>query len=371
MYKYKGKERTLHGTCGSLPYIAPEMNGRPYQGEPVDVWSSGVVLFAMLVGNTPWDEPTYRSPEYTAYLSGELLRIDPWTRISGDALSLLRRMMHPDPTRRASLSQIQRHRWFTRTNPLVSSGKCNDPVSLAERLLHGLIVSGDLHLSLHTDGQRAPVPTSLSLSQPEALPQRPLALSAEGIPSSTAQPALDLRQRMTQVPRTQADEFTQALGFFTQSSAGPMGMVLQLTRFYSTAAPPDITAAVTEALQVQNAQYCVEAMSDTSSDWLESYEDDDDSLASRGNVSTESLHGARGARIRLSLVDRRKCALKGEVRIERVAELPLDMGIHAGQPGSFVLMRRSKGNPLEWRRLFRDLCKHPSVRASMAIPRAS
>ena len=371
VYKYKGKERTLHGTCGSLPYIAPEMNGRPYQGEPVDVWSSGVVLFAMLVGNTPWDEPTYRSPEYTAYLSGELLRIDPWTRISGDALSLLRRMMHPDPTRRASLSQIQRHRWFTRTNPLLSSGKCNDPVSLAERLLHGLIVSGDLHLSLHTDGQRAPVPTSLSLSQPEALPQRPLALSAEGIPSSTAQPALDLRQRMTQVPRTQADEFTQALGFFTQSSAGPMGMVLQLTRFYSTAAPPDITAAVTEALQVQNAQYCVEAMSDASSDWLESYEDDDDSLASRGNVSTESLHGARGARIRLSLVDRRKCALKGEVRIERVAELPPDMGIHAGQPGSFVLLRRSKGNPLEWRRLFRDLCKHPSVRASMAIPRAS
>ena len=82
VYKYKGRERTLHGTCGSLPYIAPEMNGRPYQGEPVDVWSSGVVLFALLVGNTPWDEPTQRSPEYHAYLSGELLRMDPWTRIS-------------------------------------------------------------------------------------------------------------------------------------------------------------------------------------------------------------------------------------------------------------------------------------------------
>lgn len=52
VYKYKGKERTLHGTCGSLPYIAPEMNGQPYHGEPVDVWSSGVVLFALLVGST-------------------------------------------------------------------------------------------------------------------------------------------------------------------------------------------------------------------------------------------------------------------------------------------------------------------------------
>ena len=75
---------------------------------------------------------------------------------------------------------------------------------------------------------------------------------------------------------------------------------------------------------------------------------------------------ARGARIRLSVVDRRKCALKGEVRIERVAELPPDVGVHAGQPGCFVLVRRSKGNPLEWRRLFRELCKHPQVRPHIA-----
>ena len=357
VYKYKGRERTLHGTCGSLPYIAPEMNGRPYQGEPVDVWSSGVVLFALLVGNTPWDEPTQRSPEYHAYLSGELLRMDPWTRISMDALSLLRRMMHPDPSRRASLAQIQRHRWFTRSNPLLEAGKCSDPVSLAERLLHGLIVSGDMHL--HTDGQRATLPAHPSLSQPEALPRHPLALSAHDIPSSTAQPGRMSTAITTQMPRTQAaDEFTQALGYFTQSSAAPMGMVLQLTRFYSTADPPAISAAVTAALEAQKAQYSVEAMADdTTSNWLESHDE---------NVSIASLQGARGARIRLSVVDRRKCALKGEVRIERVAELPPDVGVHAGQPGCFVLVRRSKGNPLEWRRLFRELCKHPQVRPHIA-----
>lgn len=79
VYKYKGKERELKGACGSLPYIAPEMNGQPYHGEPVDVWSTGVVLFALLVGNTPWDEPTRRSPEFMAYFRGQLY--DPWTRI--------------------------------------------------------------------------------------------------------------------------------------------------------------------------------------------------------------------------------------------------------------------------------------------------
>ena len=163
----------------------------------------------------------------------------------------------------------------------------------------------------------------------------------------------------TQMPRTQAaDEFTQALGYFTQSSAAPMGMVLQLTRFYSTADPPAISAALSAALEAQKAQFSVEAMADdTTSDWLESLDE---------NVSPASLQGARGARIRLSVVDRRKCALKGEVRIERVAELPPDVGAHAGQPGCFVLVRRSKGNPLEWRRLFRELCKHPQVRPHIA-----
>ncbi|KOS12473.1 camk camkl chk1 protein kinase [Malassezia pachydermatis] len=381
VYKYKGKERTLHGTCGSLPYIAPEMNGRPYQGEPVDVWSSGVVLFAMLVGNTPWDEPTRRSPEYTAYLSGELFRVDPWTRLSGDTLSLLRKMMHPDPAKRITLAQIQRHRWFTRPNSLLTSGKCNDPVSLAERLLYGLMVSGDMHVSLHSDGQRAPVPENISLTQPDALASRSsLAWGADDtMPSSTAQPALGARRRLmttSQVPgrtrdlSTQSDdmggEFTQALGYFTQSSAAPMGMVLQLTRFYTAADPASMAHILSQALHKQKAQFHVDAMGDDP-DWMDDVEDVE-ATSTASSSGPDTLRHAHGVRIRLGLMDRRKCALKGEIRMERVAELPSDLGDAAGKPGSFVLMRRSKGNPLEWRRLFRDLCRDPDVRTNIAMP---
>lgn len=357
VYRYKGKERALHGTCGSLPYIAPEMNGRPYHGEPVDVWSSGVVLFAMLVGNTPWDEPTLRSPEYAAYLSGELLHMDPWTRPSADARALLCAMMHPDPARRASLAQIQQHPWFTRANPLLSAGQCSDPVSLAERLLHGLIVSGDIQLALHTDGQRAPVPSSVSLSQPEALPRHPLLPGDAVPPPSTAQPA---RLATQPFARTQgADEFTQALGYFTQSSAAPMGMVLQLTRFYSTADAPTMLAAVSRFFDACHAQYSVEPMAGDT-DWLD-----------EPAHALTTAAAAHGARVRVSVVDRRKCALKGEVRIERVAALPPDVGAHAGEPGTFVLMRRSKGNPLEWRRLFRDLCRAAPIAPHMALATAA
>lgn len=81
VYRYKGKERVLKGACGSLPYVAPEMNATPYKGEGVDVWSAGVVLFALLVGNTPWDEPTTHAPEYNAYVRGQLLKYQPWCNI--------------------------------------------------------------------------------------------------------------------------------------------------------------------------------------------------------------------------------------------------------------------------------------------------
>ena len=62
--------------------------GSPYQGPPVDAWSCGVVLFVLLVGNTPWDEPTSYSREYKDYKSGSktFLRHDPWRRISPDIL---------------------------------------------------------------------------------------------------------------------------------------------------------------------------------------------------------------------------------------------------------------------------------------------
>ncbi|EJT52536.1 hypothetical protein A1Q1_03668 [Trichosporon asahii var. asahii CBS 2479] len=81
VFRYKGKERLLSGRCGSLPYVAPE----PYKAEPVDIWGMGVVLFTMLVGNTPWDEPSENAIEFRAYVNGEIWQYDPWCRIRGQA----------------------------------------------------------------------------------------------------------------------------------------------------------------------------------------------------------------------------------------------------------------------------------------------
>ncbi|XP_033222245.1 serine/threonine-protein kinase grp isoform X3 [Belonocnema kinseyi] len=51
VYRLQGKERSLDTRCGTLPYVAPEVLERPYQAEPADIWSSGIILVALLAGD--------------------------------------------------------------------------------------------------------------------------------------------------------------------------------------------------------------------------------------------------------------------------------------------------------------------------------
>ena len=60
---YKNKE-LLKTACGSPCYAAPEMiAGYPYEGLKVfyfiksDIWSVGVIFFAILSGYLPFDDP--------------------------------------------------------------------------------------------------------------------------------------------------------------------------------------------------------------------------------------------------------------------------------------------------------------------------
>jgi len=51
-------DEMLKTACGSPCYAAPEMiAGKYYHGTAVDIWSSGVILYAMMCGYLPFEDP--------------------------------------------------------------------------------------------------------------------------------------------------------------------------------------------------------------------------------------------------------------------------------------------------------------------------
>ncbi|KAK6324416.1 hypothetical protein J4Q44_G00037580 [Coregonus suidteri] len=95
--------------CGSPAYAAPELiQGKAYIGSEADVWSMGVLLFALLCGYLPFDDDNsmvlYRKITRGKYLNPH------W--VSPGSILLLNQMMQVDPKRRVTVRQLLDHPWM-------------------------------------------------------------------------------------------------------------------------------------------------------------------------------------------------------------------------------------------------------------------
>jgi serine/threonine protein kinase len=101
--------KLLDSFCGSPLYAAPEiLLAERYIGPPVDVWSMGVILYALLCGHLPWCGETQAEITYNSVRG----IYDEPSNLSPTVRDLIRKMLTPSPKDRITIGDIRLHPWI-------------------------------------------------------------------------------------------------------------------------------------------------------------------------------------------------------------------------------------------------------------------
>ncbi|KAF9330565.1 hypothetical protein BG006_006467 [Podila minutissima] len=89
---------------GTINYASPEiLKGEKYRAESAEVWSLGILLYTILYGEVPFNDPVQA-------ISGPY--IAPRVRSSNECLHLLNWMLAKTPDRRATIEDVVAHPWI-------------------------------------------------------------------------------------------------------------------------------------------------------------------------------------------------------------------------------------------------------------------
>ncbi|XP_028799139.1 CBL-interacting serine/threonine-protein kinase 5 [Neltuma alba] len=114
----------LHTQCGTPAYVAPEvLRKKGYDGSKADIWSCGVILYALLAGFLPFQNENLMSM-YTKVLRAEF-QYPPW--FSAESRRLISKILVADPERRATIPAIMRVTWFLKGFSKPSAFQLEEP----------------------------------------------------------------------------------------------------------------------------------------------------------------------------------------------------------------------------------------------------
>ena len=114
-YFKKGQKELLVTPCGSPCYASPEMvAGKRYNGFKIDIWSTGIILYAMLCGYLPFEDKD------NEILFEKILecKLEFPRYISETSKDLIEKILVTDPDKRISIPEIKKHPFFLKGKEL-------------------------------------------------------------------------------------------------------------------------------------------------------------------------------------------------------------------------------------------------------------
>ena len=141
-------DKLLETSCGSPHYASPEIvMGKPYHGGPSDIWSCGIILYALLSGHLPFNDNNIR--HLLMKVQSGKYQMPP--NLSPEARDLIERILVVNPEERITISEILSHPLMTKYEEQSQSDNSFSSTVNPLEYISDAFSSIDLHLNSRED----------------------------------------------------------------------------------------------------------------------------------------------------------------------------------------------------------------------------
>jgi len=110
--KFAMPHERLQMAVGTISYVSPEVLQKGGYDKKCDLWSTGVIMYAILRGKLPFDAARKQEIIRKTLLKPAKLEDKYWQQISNSAKNLISKLLKKNPDNRIDLEAAMAHEWF-------------------------------------------------------------------------------------------------------------------------------------------------------------------------------------------------------------------------------------------------------------------